>query len=441
MSTTRTTTERDDELGAALRALDVPDHRPSFHAELRRGLATERRSTRQRGRRRLVLRVGAAAAVVAGVGLALGLPRGGEGPEPATAALIKDHMRAALIELRTLEGVLVADGPRAGDEQRWRFALDAAGDLRLEGPAPGEVITYNAAEGIVRSAQRSASTGAATLFYAERTGVAPGPPDQGPPTWLLPHEFGAYVRAALAAGDVRVRELNHDGRPAWQLDVDTVPNAIVPELSGDHFQITVDRATGLPVQVVETRHGTFLREMRLEHLMVNTGLAAGTFRLAFPTGAEVMHSDDGFRRVSLDEVAGIVGYRPLAPAWLPAGYRLAAVAVARESTPTGKEGGNPPSRMVVSLSYRRGVDQFLVTTRLRGVGTWSDPLATGEGFVDHPERVTLRHGALAGSTAELLIVPRGIPHLWTVNDYLVITVSGDLARSDLVRIGESLQSR
>lgn len=439
MSTTDTATERDDELGAALRALEVPEHRPSFHSELRRQLDTERGATRRRTRRRLALRLVAAAAVVAGVGLVIGLPRGGNGPEPATAALVKAHLRSALTGLRTLEGVLVADGPRAGDEERWRFALDAAGDLRLEGPAPGEVITYDAAAGTVRSAQRSASMSTNTLFYAERTGVAPGPPDQGPPTWLLPGAFGAYVRAALAAGDVHVRAVTRDGRPAWQLDVDTVPNAIVPDLSGDHSRIVVDRETGLPVQVVETRHGAFLRELRLEGLTVNAGLAAGTFRLAFPAGAEVMRSDDGFHRVALDQVAGITGYRPLVPDWLPDGYRLATVAVARESAPTGKEGGNPPSRMVVSLSYRRGLDQFLVTTRLQGDGAWSDPLATGEGFIDRPEHVTLAGGALAGADAELLIVPRGIPHLWTVGDRLVVTVGGDLSRGELVGVAQSLR--
>jgi hypothetical protein len=436
MSPTRTPTERDDELGAALRALEIPEHRRSFHPDLRRQLAPKRSK-----RGRFALRLAAAAIVLAGVGLAIGLPRGDNGPEPATAALVKAQMRSALSELRTLEGVLVADGPRPGDEERWRFALDATGDLRLEGPRAGEVITYDAAAGAVRSAQHSASLGGDALFYAERTGVALGPPDLGPPTWLLPNEFGAYVRAALAAGDPGVREVTYDGRQAWQLDVDTARNAIVPELSGDHFRITVDRETSLPVRVVETRHGAFLRELRLERLRVNGDLDAGTFRLAFPTGAEVMRSDDGFHRVALDKVAAIVGYSPLAPNWLPAGYRLSAVAVARESAPTGTEGGNPASRMVVSLSYRRGLDQFLVTTRLRGGGAWSDPLATGEGFVDHPDRVTLARGALAGVGAELLIVPRGIPHLWALRDRLVVTIGGDLTRAELLRVGESLRSR
>jgi hypothetical protein len=303
------------------------------------------------------------------------------------------------------------------------------------------VSTYDASAGVARSAQHSASMGGDALFHAERDGVAPGPPDLGPPTWPLPDEFAAYVRAALAAGDPAVHETTYLDRPAWRLDVDTVPNAIAPELSGDRFQVTVDRRTGMPVRVVETKKGSLLRELRIERLVVDAALPADTFRLAFPAGAEVMRSDDGFRRVGLADVGAAVGYAPLVPAWVPDGYRLAEVAVARDAAPTGKEGGNPPSRMVVSLLYRRGLDRVLVTTRLRGDGAWSDPLAGGEGFVDHPERVALGDGALAGADAQLLLAPRAIPHVWALTDRLVVTIGGDLSRGELLRVAGSLRAR
>jgi hypothetical protein len=48
---------------------------------------------------------------------------------------------------------------------------------------------------------------------------------------------------------------------------------------------------------------------------------------------------------------------------------------------------------------------------------------------------------LAGAHAELLIVPRGIPHVWTQTSDLVVTVSGDLTRAELVRITNSLHER
>jgi hypothetical protein len=418
---TNTTPTRDDRLGEALRELVVPEHGVDFHRELRERLAGER--TRAVRRRRL--RWGAPVAVAAAAAVALflvALPT----THQASAALVQAKLRSALGSLESLRGTLATDG------KRWSFVTDARGDFRLEGPTPGEVITYDAAAGVVRSAQHSASLGGDTLFYAERDGVAPGAPDIGPPTWLLPERLGAYVRAALAADDPRVRTVGD----TWQLDVDGEPNRIVPELSGDHLAITVDRVTGLPTHVVESRRGRVLHDLRIGDLVVDAQLPADTFRLGFPPDAEVMRSDDGFRRVALDDVARAVGYRPLVPTRVPAGFELATVAVATEAAPTGKEGANPPSRRVVSLEYRRGLDVLLVTTRLRGNGRWDDPLATGEGFVDRPTPVTI-----AGTTWQLLVAPRALPHLWALTGDLVVTVGGDLSAAELKQVAAALAPR
>ena len=443
---------RDEELGAELRRFDVPDHAPAFYWELDQRLATQRRGApkverlpRARRRLRWSLGVAAAAATVAILALALGVPRTSKtpsvaGPAIASAAEIKARVRASLATMRNLSGVLVSDGPKRGDEERWRFALTARGDFRLEGPGPDEAITYDAGAGIVRSAQRSASLGGGPVFYAERRGVAPGPPDQGAPTSILQQQLGAFVRALLAAEDPRVRETNYQGRPAWRLDVGTVPNALAPEFSGDRLEITVDRQTGISVRVVERKQaGGFVRELRIEHLAVNADLAPGAFRLKFPPGAEVMRSDDGFRRVH--DIPEDSGYVALSPVWIPEGYKLAEIAVAEQAGPTGTEAGNPPSRMVVSLSYRRGFDQSLVTSRLAEGTRWSDPLASGEGFVDHPEPVTVAGGALQGAKAELVIAARAIPHLWALTNGLVVTVGGDLSRAELLHVTDSLRTR
>jgi hypothetical protein len=459
MSSRRPIDYRDEELGAALRSLDVPEHRPRFDADLRRLVAAERDARRARERRgrpglRWGLRVAVVAAAVAVIVLAIGLPRSERspriaGPEPATAAVIKERVRQALATLRNLRGIVVSDGPQTGDERRWRFVLTDKGDFRLVGLDEQERVAYDASTGVAQRIGTSASLGGKELFYSERRGVAPGPPDLGPPTWILPREFGAFVRALLAARDPRLREIEYEGRPAWQLDVDAVPNAIVPEFSGDRIEITVDRATGVPVRVLEKKNGSFRREIRLEKLRVDTDLGRTRFSIDFPPAAEVMHSDEGFRRVALDKVEGVVGYPPLVPSFVPKGYELAEVAVAEDSFPTGAEAGNPPSKMVVSLSYRRGLDQLLVTTRLADVPSdvdpslsveerWSDPLATGEGFVDDRERVGLDAGALRGHDAELVVVPRGIPHLWALAGDLVVTVGGDASRAELLRVAESL---
>jgi hypothetical protein len=436
---------RDSELGAALRELDTPEHRPDFHDRLQHRLAADRTVARRRAGIRWGVRLAAAAAVVAIVVIAVGIPKTHHtpvvGPQTAAAAIVKSHLRTAVATLNTLSGVLQASGPAQGKPEQWRFALDSAGDVRIEGPAAGDVQTYDAAAGVVRSAQHSASVGGDTLFYAERDGVAPGRPDLGPPTWILPDELGAYVRAALAASNPSVHDITYDGRPAWRLDVATIPNAIAPELSGDALAVTVDRESGMPLQIIERKNGAVLRELRIERLVVDAPLPASTFQLRFPNGADVMRSDDGFRRVPLDQIASTVGYRTLVPSFVPPGYRLAEVAVARESAPTGKEGGNPPSRMVVSLSYRRGTDQFVVTTRLRGNGTWSDPLASPEGFVDHAQTPAIRSGALAGSDAQLVLSPHTVPHIWALTDQLVVTIGGDLTQRELELVANSLNTR
>lgn len=453
-------TLRDEELGAALRALETPEHAPGFHADLHRRLAQERPARRvdQHGRRaagrgglRWGLRVAVAAAVAAAVWLAAGLFEDERLPdvvEKATAAEIQAKVRTALAAAETLTGELVLRGRGyenafGWEEARWRFALTARGDLRLTGLTLEDDLSYDARRGVQRTLNTSASSGEG-LFAAERRGVAPGPPDPGPTDNLLERHFGALVRALLAADDPAVVETTYDGRPAWRLDVRAAVNRIVPEFSGDNFAIWVDRETGIPVRVVERKGERTLDELRIEKLAVDEALPRRTFSLRFPAGMEVARSDDGFRRVQLGEAARAVGYAPLVPAWLPEGYALAEVAVAPgPGVPTGVEGGNPPSTGVVSLAYRRGLERILVTMRLRHVpgwaDAWSDPLATGEGYVDRPETVRLRRGALSDVEAKVLVVPRNTPHLWALSDDLVVTVSGDLSRSGLVRVAESLR--
>ena len=458
------TRHRDAELGAALRSLETPEHRPGFYADLHRRLGQERAARRADVHRRRIARRGGlrwggrlafAAAIAAAIWLVVGLPEDERLPrviEDATAAEIQARVRTAFADVETLSGELVAHGPSFESAygwegtQRWRFALTARGDFRLTGLTLEENVTYDAERGVQRSLNPSASLGGeGSLFAAERTGIAPGPPDPGPIDPILENDYGAFVRALLAADpdDPNVQETTYEGRPTWRLDVPAPVNQIVPEHSGDHFAIWVDQESGIPVRVVEQKSGRPLDELRIEKLVVDEPLTRDTFALRFPEGTEVMRSNEGFQRVALDDVAGAVGYDPLVPSWVPEGFELAEVAVAPgPGFPTGVEAGNPPSTDVVSLSYRRGLDQILVTTRLRHVpdspDVWSDPLATGEGFVDDPERVLLRRGALSDVEANVLIVPLNVPHLWAQTDDLVVTVSGGVSRADLLRVAESL---
>lgn len=465
-------TEHHEVLGALLRELPVPDHGPRFHAELRERLAgrlpardrlraevdAEETFRPGRFRRRLpgrarsqrprhVLRwgLGVAAAAITAVAVllvAIGLP--GTEPEVATAAQVRATVSQAWASAERVSGDLVVEsgevyGP---GERRWAFILTTRGDFRLTDLTRGGEVAYDAGRGVERSLSVSESIqDEGQLFASERRGLAPGLPDQGPSTSILDRNLGSVVRALAAGGGGSVREVMYRGRPAWLLDTDIRASLLEPELSPNHLQVTVDRQTGFPVRVVATHDGRLVYETRLEGLRVDPPLSEDAFRIEFPPGVEVHRSDERFRRVSLDRAAEIVGYDPLVPAWVPEGYELSEVAVSTKPSFTGTEGGNPAVPKIVSLSYRRGLDQFLVTIRPVGgdPSAWSDPLSSGEGFVDEPESVVFSGGILGGRTGQLLIDPLSIPHVWGMTEDLVITVSGDLTRAELLRVAGSLE--
>jgi hypothetical protein len=452
--------EYDRRLGDALRELEVPDHAPGFHARLQDRLARQRRPARWRRAiaalttRRGGLAVAAAAGLAAILVLALGLPRSGPaglGPSVATAAEVKARVTMAMATVQTMSGELLLRSPENGvgplRMRRWSFALTADGDVRLTSADGREDVAYDAGTAVERSLNPSASFGGGPRFASERTGLAPGPPDFAPSDWILQRELGAVVRALLADADPRVVETTFGDRPAWRLDLTLVPNFIVPD--ADRLVVTVDRETGIPVRATAFLEGRLRSDMRIARLAVNAALPPDAFALTLPAGLEVFRQDAGFRRMGLEEAAARVGYAPLVPASVPEGYRLAEVAVAREGSPTGAEAANPRSQMVVSLSYRRGLQQFVVTTRLRspelaldgGERVWADPLAAGEGLPEPKERVAVGTGALAGAQVELVIGPRSIPHLWALGGDLVTTVGGDLTRAELLAVAGSLAPR
>ena len=454
---------RDEALGAALRELEVPEHHPNFrealvaalHRELLHGVGSapidgkrvpdQRRSPARRTRARR-LAFGFAAAVIAAAIVLVDIELPGVKPRMATASEVRAAVAEAWASAENVSGRLVVNSVEQGayevGERSWTFVLTADGNFRLTGISRPDDLAYDVDRNVERSLNVSESVGdSEQLFASERTGLAPGPPDRGPSLQILDRSLGSVVSALAAGEGGRVREIRYQGRPAWLLDTDIRVNLIVPEHSPDHLEVTVDRQTGFPVRIVATRQGQLVRETRLENLKLNSGLPAETFTLTFPDATEVFEEDYGFRRIQLDEAGGVVGYQPPVPGELPAGFELAEVAVSRQGSPTGPEGGNPPVGMVVSQSYRRGLDQFIVSSRPVGddPSKWDDPLASGEGFVDRPERVTVASGALAGHQAALLIDPLAVPHVWVVSDELVITVSGNLDRAELLQVIGSLR--
>jgi hypothetical protein len=270
-----------------------------------------------------------------------------------------------------------------------------------------------------------------------RRGPAAAAPDAHPSEELLQRSLASVVRAMRAGRGTSVREASFAGRPAWQLRIAVPVNKL--GYSGDMLQIVVDRESGLPLRARETFRGRLVQDLRLEDLHADTRVRMTLPRV--PAGATPMVTDDGFRRVSPAGAGRLVGYTPPVPRWVPAGFARAETFAAPHARSTGAEGMNPPSEGVVQAVWRRGLDRFVVTTRLSrdARGQWADPLAAGEGYLTTPERVRFHEGALAGATGELVIDARAIPHVWARTERLVVTVSGDLSRAELLRVASSLR--
>ena len=460
-------TDRDDRLGAELRRLDVPDHGPEFFARLTERLSDEAPAPR---RRPPVLVGFAAAAVILAVVAASVLFTGDGttpplGPSPSQTRLIsatevRARVSTALSSLRSLSGEVTLEcavprgdclPPAAGGRStlRWSFVTTAAGDERITGIGRRDDVAYIAA----RREQRSLTDGPPGAQVI--TNLPPGPPDQAARPSVLRRDVASVVRAFLnTTGDVPVTDVTEQGRPAWRLVTPVTPNKLAgPGASGDQLEVVVDRETGFPLRVTESLAGSFLHEVRLSNLVVDGPVDPASFTIDFPAGVTPSRRDVGFRAVPASQLGAAAGYQPVlpAPAGLPPGYQLAEVTVAATAQPTGTEGANPQSRDVVSVAYRRGFDRIVVTTRSTGSARrcsvilpgsdpsacWADPLASGEGFVDQPERFTVGAGALAGAQAELVVSPRGVPHVWAMDDRLVVTVAGDASPEELRRMAES----
>ncbi len=465
---------RDERLGRELRSLEVPEHGPDFYARLAQRLeqeATADRSPRRRpGWSRPPMLVGLAAAVVLAVVAASTMLRPDRRdpiqslPPQArliSASEVRSRVSTAFSSLRSLRGEVtiecaVAFGPCLPPEgggrttRRWSFLTTAAGDERVTGIGRRDDVSYSAARREQRVVSDDGGLGGEVV-----TNLPPGPPDFAARPSVLRRDIASVVRAFLATtAEVAVDEVVEQDRPAWRLVAPVEPNKLAgPGGSGDQLEVVVDRESGFPLRITETLAGRFLHEVRLSNLVVNGPVEQGSFVLDLPAGAQVFRQDAGFRGVTLGQLASTVGYAPVlpAPASLPPGYELAEVTVAARAQPTGTEGANPPSRNVVSVAYRRGFDRIVVTTRVTGTARrcsttvpgsgatacWADPLASGEGFVDQPQRFSVAGGALAGAQAELVISPRGVPHVWTIDDRLVVTVAGDADAEELRRMAES----
>jgi hypothetical protein len=357
--------------------------------------------------------------------LVLLLPSGGT--DVASAAELRAEVVDALGSVSTVSGIFVnREQPSSGRVNRWHFTVASSGSFRIYSLEFPSVVAYDAGTNVESNSD-------ADLFVT-RVGLAPGPPDAAPADWVVQRGLGSVVAALASDEDADVREVEHEGRSAWEVRVPTGN-------PGEERLIVVDRETGIPVRSALFRNGTAGAEWRIEQLRVDDPAADQSFRSAPGSDQTETRFDMGFRRVELEDVADRVGYRALEPTAVPDGFERAEVAVADRARPTGGEAHrNPESREVVSVRYRRGLDELVVTTRraIPGPAAWRDPVLGSAPMARAPERVTFRGGALDGVSGEVVVDANSVPHVWAIAGPLVVTVAGNLGRDELVRVAESL---
>jgi hypothetical protein len=270
----------------------------------------------------------------------------------------------------------------------------------------------------------------------EWTELAPGLPDTAVERfWDVAPD--AIAKTALSLDLSTAVETDHHGRPAWTLQ------GPVLRAHADHAAITIDRATGLGLRLQLFEAARPGLDVRWQTIVVDPPVSPETFLPPFPDLPR-QHVTVGFEPVPLDGLARAVGYRPLLPTVLPDGFAAKRSAVAA-SIAVVDDYLNPESRRVVSVTYRRGLERFTVSNRLRGTGLerdqWRSPYNATESapVVYNPERVRLAGGALDGVLAEVSTRGATRPnHLWALTNDLVIFIVGDLDRDGLVAVAQSL---
>jgi hypothetical protein len=464
---------RDRDLGESLQILDEPDHGPEYWDQMRlqvAAAAAERQPRAGFGRRlraalgtpRLRLAVAATAlATVAAAAVLFGLPRA-PGPETVSAAEVLKRSLSAYSSGRTWQADVVlkgADWNRSAqggyhyDVWRYHVVQSAGGSYRLTltGQTQAGAADAGARLRVKDDLAYDASTGVLRHLRPGRELVVVkdcplGPPDR----WASPLtgvDFGATMRAMMAAGALKLEGTLLDGKPAWTVVTSKGAGVASPAGSAQGidwpvYRVTVDKKTWLPIRFQEVTAGTLTAELRVRNVLVNKPLPEQVFTLRPPKGLPTRHADRGFRRVALDQVRTFPDVTPLVPGSLPTGYELAHVAVAPRALTA-----NHLFRTVhvFAVQYTHGFDALTVTTRKVVNATFSaedDPVDAYDSMWSNLVRTETKitSGAFAGTRAWIVVATQSsAPHLWAVKDGVLLTIAGGATAGELLAVADSLQ--
>jgi hypothetical protein len=319
------------------------------------------------------------------------------------------------------------------------------------------------------------------------------------PAWAtdVPSVSGSYIityqaaasslRALLAEADPEspVSEIRYLDRPAWHAELQG-------SRLGDKLSVTVDKATGLLVEmgyVVENGQGTATETttLRVTRLEIDPQLPARWQLVAVPSTTTpkmkwISYRDEGIRFGTPEEIANRSWPTlPLVPQWTPAGYELSDVATAVYIDPrshtrllpedywravTVRRPGRLPGVNILRRSKLAACKQRVLVRFRRGFGSFVveiSPRLPGETAISAVDRadpsaqdVTLTGGYLKGARARTWISLAGATHLditpgtvtglsqgptlLTYDDRSRITISGDLTRQELIDVANSLKA-
>lgn len=368
------------------------------------------------------------------------------GPTPATPTTTAPVAEAPVDAefSATYDGIEGWDGPD-GCCRTWRLTLARDGSYRWTSTDSSDDMAYDATTGRhVEIVSRGAGTspGHPNAFVA--SGVPAGGPDQRvtKPDPLGP--MADFVTALARAGDPRVTTTTVAGRPAWHYDGPTVQDRLGGEGAPNDAIADVDQASGAILDMTTRVDQTVITRFTASEVTTGDQIDRARYRIDPPAGANTRNFAIGFATRSLDEAAAQVPYDLLVPGRVPDGFTLdwAAGSVSLNRTvaaPTGPEGANPPSKPVVSMTWRDGAQEFTVTLRpTEGQPEWNDPLGA-EGMVPDARPVRFELAGRPELVGQVVVDAPLRPHLWGITGSVVVTVSGDLSRAELERVAGSLR--
>ncbi len=412
--------DRDPQVGAAVRAIPVPDREPDFMTSLvarldaavaAPGAAAVTDRPGRRGRRRRLVVAAVAAAAVAAVFLIMLLGPGREavrhgglpqpiaplgGPEPATAKQVIRASLRATGSAAFLNGVVIAgtyeDG-RFVPGAREKFLVSSTGSYRVRARRLGDVGSalplifgwLTMPPGHVQAVWDAPSRTASVLW------IVPGSSDQavvlhdmaaGQPYMSRPFPadlplltLRSYLRQLLGLGSLDLRQVTVDGRECWVIATTMASSGNgAGEPVAYRVRIAVDKRTLFPVRFTSTSGGA-VSQVRISYAGDGT-LSADAFRLAIPRDAHLVPtgtefsvgpngSSAGFKAIPFGDQTVLRDWihdEPAFPTWMPFGFSRTGATYAATTLASVDGGPAHPSQdsCVVSLAYRHGFDAIYV---------------------------------------------------------------------------------